>query len=120
MTKIAITCIDKNLDAQTDLRFGRTNFFTIYNVDDSSCEFVDNKQNAESFQGAGIQSAQTVAENNANVVITGHCGPKAFRTLSLAGIEIYLAEQDTVRNVIEKFKKGELKKIDSSDVEGHW
>ncbi|MGD9201039.1 MAG: NifB/NifX family molybdenum-iron cluster-binding protein [Chitinispirillia bacterium] len=54
------------------------------------------------------------------MVITGHCGPKAFKTLSAAGIAIYLCESGTVSWAIERYKKKSLKKIQTADVEGHW
>jgi predicted Fe-Mo cluster-binding NifX family protein len=72
-------------------------------------------------QGAGIKSAEAISRLGANVLITGHCGPKAFETLSAAGIEIVLgAEGFTVSQALEKYKAGDLKPSGSSDVSGHW
>lgn len=118
--KIAITSNGKNLDSNIDLRFGRAFGFIIYNLEDDSFEFIDNVQNIEAAQGAGIQAAQNVVNQNVEAIVTGHCGPKAFRVLSEAGVKIYTGAEGTVKETIEKFKKGEIEEASSADVEGHW
>lgn len=117
---IAITSSGKDLDSQMDLRFGRAKGFIIYETDNDTFEFIDNVQNLEAAQGAGIQAAQNVVNKNAEAVISGHCGPKAFKVLSTSGVKIYTAEEGKISEVLEKFKKGELNESTSADVEGHW
>ncbi|MFH0702213.1 MAG: NifB/NifX family molybdenum-iron cluster-binding protein [bacterium] len=118
--KIAITSSSKNLESELDLRFGRAIGFIIYDLDGNSYEFIDNKQNLNAMQGAGIQAAQNVINQNVDAVITGHCGPKAFGVLSSVGVKIYTSSESSIKEVIEKFKKGELQEASSADVEGHW
>ncbi|MDD3012863.1 MAG: NifB/NifX family molybdenum-iron cluster-binding protein, partial [Candidatus Gastranaerophilales bacterium] len=102
--KIAITANSKDLDSKVDLRFGRAFGFIIYDLDNDKYDFVDNVQNIEAAQGAGIQAAQTVVNQDIEALITGHCGPKAFKVLSAADIKIYVGAQGTVKETIEKFK----------------
>lgn len=118
--KIAITSSGKDLDSQMDLRFGRAKGFIIYETDNDAFEFVDNVQNLEAAQGAGIQAAQNVVNKNAEIVISGHCGPKAFKVLSTSGVKIYTAEEGKISEILEKFKNGKLQESTSADVEGHW
>lgn len=118
--KIAITSSGENLDNEIDLRFGRAKGFIIYETADDSFEFIDNVQNLEAAQGAGIQAAQNVVNKNAEAVITGHCGPKAFKVLSTSGVKVYTVETGKISEIIEKFKSGELQEAASADVEGHW
>ena len=118
--KIAITSSGKDLDNEIDLRFGRTKGFIIYDLENDSFEFIDNIQNLEAAQGAGIQAAQNVVNKDVEAVITGHCGPKAFKVLSTSGVKIYTVETGKINEVIEKFKNGELQEASSADVEGHW
>jgi predicted Fe-Mo cluster-binding NifX family protein len=80
----------------------------------------DNSQNLNAAQGAGIQAAATVSRLGATVLITGHCGPKAFRALMAAGIKIYTGATGTVSEAIAQFKAGKLSLADAADVEGHW
>jgi predicted Fe-Mo cluster-binding NifX family protein len=118
--KIAITSSGKDLDNEIDLRFGRAKGFVIYDLENGSYEFIDNVQNLEAAQGAGIQAAQNVVNKDVEAVITGHCGPKAFKVLSAADVKIYTMETGKIKEVIEKFKNGELLEASSADVEGHW
>jgi predicted Fe-Mo cluster-binding NifX family protein len=118
--KVALTTSGETLDAPLDSRFGRAAKFIIYDLDKDTFEVVDNQQNLNAAQGAGIQAAQTVCRLDAEVVITEHCGPKAFRVLQAAGIQVMVGAQGTVRDALGQFKKGQLKPTDSPDVEGHW
>ncbi|NLK45910.1 MAG: dinitrogenase iron-molybdenum cofactor biosynthesis protein [Treponema sp.] len=118
--KIAISATGKNKTDTVDQRFGRTSYFVVYDTEDDSYTAFNNEQNLHAAQGAGIQSAQNVIQTGASAVITGHTGPKAFRVLQAANIPIYLCPQLSLTEAIEKFKKGELVKINAPDVEGHW
>ena len=118
--KLAITSSGKDLDNEIDLRFGRAKGFIIYDLESNDFEYINNIQNLEAAQGAGIQAAQNVVNKNVDAVISGHCGPKAFKVLSTSGVKIYTADGGKVSEVLEKFKKGELQESSSADVEGHW
>jgi predicted Fe-Mo cluster-binding NifX family protein len=118
--KIAVTAKGDNLDCQVDPRFGRAGKFIIFDTETENFEVVDNTQNYQAAQGAGIQSAGNVVETGAEAVISGHCGPKAFRVLSTAGIKIYAGAEGTVREMLDKFQRGELTENSTADVEGHW
>jgi len=99
--KIAISSNGKDLNSQIDPRFGRCAYFLIVETEDMSFEAFDN-ENIALGGGAGIQSAQFVASKGAKAVITGNCGPNAVRTLSAAGVELFVGQAGTVKEVIEK------------------
>ena len=120
MMKVVVTSQGKEMDSETDPRFGRASCFIVVDTDTGTHQVVDNMQNLNAAQGAGIQAAQAVAKLKAEAVLTGHCGPKAFRVLEEAGIKVYIGVEGTVRTAVEKLKVGEYKKADSPDVEGHW
>jgi predicted Fe-Mo cluster-binding NifX family protein len=116
--KICVTAIADNLDAQVDPRFGRCQYFVIVESETMKFEAIPNlSQNAPS--GAGIQAAQTVMSKDAKVVLTGNVGPNAFQALSSAGIKIVTGASGTVREVIERYKRGELKETSTPTVRGH-
>jgi predicted Fe-Mo cluster-binding NifX family protein len=81
---------------------------------------VDNQQNLNAAQGAGIQSAETVARLGAECLVTGHCGPKAFRVLNAAGVKVYTTEATTAAEALEQFRLGNLTPSTSADKDGHW
>ena len=118
--KIVFTTSGDCLNAPLDSRFGRAPKFLVYDLDSETFEVVDNGQNLNTAQGAGIQSAETVARLGAKSLVTGHCGPKAFRVLIAAGIKIFNTDLPTVAAALDAFKEGTLKPAETADVEGHW
>lgn len=117
---IVVSASGKTLDAQVDPRFGRAAFFIAVDSESGAFQAHENSQNLNAAQGAGIQAAETVSRLGAEVVITGHCGPKAFRVLNAAGIKVVVGAKGTVLSALEAFRAGKLTPSDSADVEGHW
>lgn len=105
--KIAVSSSGKNLDSLIDPRFGRCTYFLLVETNDMNFEVFDN-QSIASGGGAGIQSAQFISSKGAKALITGNCGPNAVQTLAAAGIEVFLGNTGIVREVLQKFKNGEL------------
>jgi predicted Fe-Mo cluster-binding NifX family protein len=118
--KIVLTTLGIDINAPLDGRFGRAPKFLVYDVESGNIEVIDNQQNLDAAQGAGIQSAEIVARSGAKALVTGHCGPKAFRVLSAAGIKVYNTDAPTVADAIERFRSGKLTDAAAADVEGHW
>ncbi len=118
--RIAITSTGKDLESNIDPRFGRAAFFIIVNPETMDYEVVENIQNLNLPQGAGIQAGKTIAENNVDLLITGNCGPKAFKVLQNAGVKIITNTEGRIIDVISKYKKGELETANEPNVEGHW
>ncbi len=118
--KVAFTTSGTTLDAPMDDRFGRARKFLVYDVETGGLEVIDNEQNLNSPQGAGIQAAQTVSRAGASCLVTGHCGPKAFTVLEAAGIAVYTTGACTVMEALELFRAGKLGRTWSADVDGHW
>ena len=118
--KIAITATGKEISSAVDPRFGRAKFFIVVDTETNDSAAHDNAQNLNAAQGAGIQSAETVARLGAEAIITGNVGPKAFRALNAAGIKVLLTKEGTVADAIRMFKAGELPEAVTANVDGHW
>lgn len=118
--KVAVTSQGKDLDSPVDPRFGRASYFIVVDTDTMEFDAIENTQNVRAAQGAGVQSAQTVADSGAKVVLTGNCGPKAFSTLSAAGIKVIIGVEGTVREAVESFKEGRYESSTGPNVSGHW
>jgi len=118
--KLCITAQGETLDAQVDPRFARAPSFIIYDTETDQWQAVDNSQNLQAASGAGVQASQNVVTLGAQVVLTGHCGPNAFRVLSTAGIGVIVNVEGTVAEAVAQYKAGSLKPSESADVEGHW
>jgi len=64
---------------------------------------------------------ETDAVHGVQVIVTGHCGPNAFRALQAAGIRGYTGlTGGGIREAVERFKVGALQEVTTADVQGHW
>lgn len=117
---IALATSGEDLLSPLDQRFGRAKNFLIFDLRDNSFTVVANSQSLNIAQGAGIQTAQNIVGTGAQSVIGGHCGPKAFRVLNAAGIQVYACDKATVQEAIDMWKEGKLSPMKNADVEGHW
>jgi len=117
---IVITSQGKSLESKIDPRFGRAKYFIVYDTENGEFVAIDNVQNLNAAQGAGIQAGQNVIGTGTEVLITGNCGPKAFKILSMGEVKVFKADSGTVGENIEKYKRGELENLSGANVEGHW
>lgn len=117
--KICVTAAGNTLDAPVDPRFGRASYFIIVDSETMAFEAIPNMA-ADAMGGAGIQAAQAIARKGVNVIITGNVGPNAFQALASAGIKMVVGAYGTVREVIEKYKRGELRETRAPTVGGHF
>jgi len=69
--------------------------------------------------GAGVGAAQVVASKGINAVITGSVGPNAYSALSAAGIKVYTGVNGTVRDAVERLRRGEITETAGPTVGGH-
>jgi len=118
--KVAFSTSGNSETAPLEGRFGRAPAFLVYDVDVGTFEVIDNRQGVNATQGAGIQAAETVVRTGAQSVVTGHCGPKAFRVLAASGIKVFTTDAPTVAVALERYRAGQLTEITSASVEGHW
>ena len=117
--KIAISATGTNLEASVDQRFGRCKYFLIIDLDTMDHQAIDN-QGAMAAGGAGIKAAQSLSKIGVKAAISGNIGPNAFNTLSAANIDTYVGISGKIKDVVDKFKLGELKKTESSNVSSHF
>lgn len=117
--KICVTSMGDTLDSDVDPRFGRCKYFLVIDTDSLEIESIPNESMMAS-GGAGIQAAQRVAKTGANIVITGNIGPNAFQTLSAAGVKVITGANGTIKEIVNKFKKGEMNERQSPSVESHF
>jgi len=118
--RIAVTTQGNNLEAQIDSRFGRAPKFLVVDTETMRFDVIANTQSLDLVQGAGIQSAQNVLVHKPDVVLTGNCGPKAFRVLKAAGIRVVVGVKGRIGDVIRDFMNGKYVEATEANVEGHW
>ncbi|MCK4813331.1 MAG: NifB/NifX family molybdenum-iron cluster-binding protein [Candidatus Marinimicrobia bacterium] len=111
--KIAFTTKGTNWESKMDPRFGRTEYFIIFDDEKNETKIIDNTEIINEAHGAGPKTAQKLFEEKANILITGNGpGGNAGSVLEKAKIEIYVgAGEMTVKEAYEAYKKGKLKKF---------
>ncbi len=117
--KICITAQGKDLETQVDPRFGRCQYFVIADTDSGETEVMENS-NKDGMGGVGIQSGQAMAEKGVKVVLTGNVGPNAFQTLEAAGVNVITGVSGSIKEVIERYKKGEFESTQGPSVDSHF
>ena len=118
--KIAITSQGQDLDSQVDPRFGRAAYILIVDTVHDGVEVLDNSENIKAFKGAGIQAAAMVSKKGAEVLLTGYCGPNAYKTLQAAGVKVANDVSGKVKDAVDALIEGNLEFADSANVEAHW
>lgn len=118
--KIAVTSTGTDLDAQVDPRFGRAAYILIVDTDTLAVEVLNNADNVNAFKGAGIQAASMISDRHAGALLTGYCGPNAFKTLAAARIPVAGDVSGTVREAVAAYKDGKVTFQTEPNAEGHW
>lgn len=118
---IAISISENKCESSFDPRFGRATAFCL--VDSKTGDRTVHENLALSaVGGAGVKAAQLIVKLGAQVIISGAYGPNAFKALSPAGVEMYLAsagEALTVTDVLALFNAGKLEKAEAATHAGH-
>lgn len=111
--KIAFTTKGDNWDAMMDPRFGRTEYFLVYEESTEEVSVYDNRDIQGEAHGAGPKTASRLFEMGAAVLITGNGpGGNAGTVLEKAGVEVYIgAGNMSVKDAYEAYKNGKLEKI---------
>jgi predicted Fe-Mo cluster-binding NifX family protein len=108
--KILFTSKGTEWDAAIDPRFGRAEFFFIYDEETEQIETFDNRAIANEAHGAGPKTAQKMSEYKVNLLITGNGpGGNAAAVIDQMGIKVITGVGGmTVKEAYESYKKGEL------------
>lgn len=85
---VAVSAEGPSLTDRVDPRFGRAAGFVLVDVDTMTTRYLDNGQSQAMAHGAGIQTAERLADAGVGVLLTGIVGPKAFQALAAAGVQV--------------------------------
>lgn len=108
--KIVVSSTGKSLEDLLDKRFGRCEYFQVYNTETKEVKVINNEgQNASG--GAGIAAANQIVDENVEIVITGNLGPNAFEIISENNIKAYKCESLSISEVLKKYESNELEEI---------
>ncbi len=103
--------------------FGRCKTFTFVTIENNEISEVKTVHNPgpDEMGGAGIVASQVVGNHNANTVLCGSLGGNAFSALTQLKIDLYTVPNKklTIKETIEFYQKGNLKKLTNANVAPH-
>ncbi len=111
--KILVSSKGKDENSLMDPRFGRCEFFYIYDSEKNDFNIIENK-GFVSNEGAGVAAASQVIDEDVNVVITGSIGPNVFKLFKKCEIKMYKGNNKSVKDLIFDFQNEKLEEIQSS------
>lgn len=110
--RIAISATGKTVADQVAEVFGRCDYFVIIETKDKQIEKTEviTNDNTGQMSGAGMATAQLMAENKIDVVVAQNIGPRALDVLKQFNIAIYQGS-GIIKEVVQKYLDGQLKEI---------
>ncbi len=101
--RILLTTRGENLAADIDPHFGLAKNFILVDTDTMRFEVISANQNLLLSEDGGVQGAKDIIPFRPDVVLTGNCGPKAFRVLQSAGVRVIMGAQGKIKDVIRAY-----------------
>ncbi|WMJ87969.1 NifB/NifX family molybdenum-iron cluster-binding protein [Anaerocolumna sp. MB42-C2] len=111
--KIAVSAIGKEKESLLDRRFGRCEYFLIFDMETGNIKAIGN-DGLSSGGGAGIAAASQIIEENISAVITGNLGPNAFELMEKAGIKAYSCDIVPAFKAVDLLQKNKLSEINTA------
>lgn len=108
--KIIITASSDKIEGPFNPRFGRADYFILVDSETREAQSFANPA-ASARGGAGPQAVQFIANQGAEVIISGRYGPSAFTAIEAANIQAYIASNGTVSEVLQQYLDGQLEKV---------
>ena len=103
---------NKGLENIVGEHFGRVPTYTIIELETENVKVVPNTSHHMGGQG---QPPEIMAKEGVNVRICKGLGRRAIMLFEQLGIEVYIGATGKVKDAIEQYKNGELKKATTTD-----
>ena len=102
----------KGLGAQIAEHFGRCLTYTFLDGKGEVVEIIDNT--SEHMGGAGLPP-ELMKKHGADILLCKDLGPRALNLCKELGIEVYVEQAETVKDIFEMWKNNKLKKAGIQD-----
>jgi len=103
----------RGLDDAVAEHFGRCNTYTFLNEKGEVIEIIDNT--SEHMGGSGLPP-ELMKKHGANVLLCRGLGSRALNLCKQFGIDVYVCQAETVKEIFELWKNNKIKKADFEDV----
>lgn len=104
--KIALALKGNNLAEKLDDRFGRSNYFCIYNFNDKTAKFIKNKY-ANETDGVGKNVSELLIDQNVEMIVAAEFGRKVRTILEKKKIQMVIVQNSSLtgEEIIKMIKK---------------
>jgi len=103
----------KGLEDTVAEHFGRCLTYTFLNEKGEVVEIIDNT--SEDRGGKGLPP-ELIKKHGADVLLCNDLGPRALALCSQLGIDVYVNQAETVKEIFEMWKNNEIKKAGAEDI----
>ena len=111
--KIVIPTNDKKgLDSKIAEHFGRCQTYTFLDKKGKVIEIIDN---ISEHMGGLELPPELMKKHGANVLLCRELGPRALNLCEELGIEVYICQAETVKEMFEMWKNDKIKKAGAED-----
>jgi Uncharacterized conserved protein len=108
--KICIPTLgERGLNEQVSEHFGSAPYFTVIDLDSYGVEIINN-QNQHHDHGQ-CNPIGSLTGKGINSVICGGMGQGALELLNSDGIKVYLGNGNTVKTMVDEYKRGNFKEL---------
>ncbi len=117
MARIVVPTDGKGgVDGKVAMHFGRCDTYTFLNDDGDIVEVIEN---TSSHMGGTGLPPELMKEHGADILLCKGLGMKAIDMCREFGIEVYVCQAETVREMFDKWKRGSLAKAGAEDACKH-
>jgi len=103
----------KGLNDRVAEHFGRCNTYTFLDEKGSVIEIIDNT--SEHMGGTGLPP-ELMKKHGADILLCRGLGPRALELCKELGIDVYVCQAETVKEIFELWKSKKIKKADFENV----
>jgi len=102
----------RGMDEEVAQHFGRCKTYTVLDENGNIVEIFENT--SEHMGGSGLPP-ELMKKHGTNILLCRDIGPRALMLCNELGIEVFIGDADTVREMFKIWKESKLKKADIND-----
>ena len=106
---------ERGLDDTVGEHFGRVPTYTIVDLESEDVKVIPNTSN---HMGGTKNPPEVLVEHGVNVMICQGLGRRAITMFNDFGIDVYIGASGTVKDAIDAYKNGQLRKASETDACG--
>jgi predicted Fe-Mo cluster-binding NifX family protein len=120
MMKVAICAKnDLGLSSEVDDRFGRAEFYVIFDTEKAETIVLENSAKNEA-AGAGGKAVSLLHKQGVDTLVVPELGPKALKAANAFELTAYqIDDSKTAQEVLNALLAGKLTKLEIASVESH-